>query len=69
MWTPTKWRLKLLRVMATRQLPKWAVLCFLEPIMTVEVVTPEENMGDVVGDLNRRRGLIRVWTIAPPVNI
>ncbi len=30
----------------------------LEPIMTVEVVTPEENMGDVVGDLNRRRGLI-----------
>lgn len=30
----------------------------LEPIMKVEVVTPEENMGDVVGDLNRRRGLI-----------
>ena len=26
--------------------------------MKVEVVTPEENMGDVVGDLNRRRGLI-----------
>ncbi|AWB66726.1 elongation factor G [Saccharobesus litoralis] len=30
----------------------------LEPVMQVEVVTPEENMGDVVGDLNRRRGLI-----------
>ena len=30
----------------------------LEPIMAVEVVTPEEHMGDVVGDLNRRRGLI-----------
>jgi elongation factor G len=30
----------------------------LEPIMKVEVVTPEENMGDVVGDLNRRRGQI-----------
>ena len=30
----------------------------LEPIMAVEVVTPEEYMGDVVGDLNRRRGLI-----------
>ena len=30
----------------------------LEPIMKLEVVTPEENMGDVVGDLNRRRGLI-----------
>jgi len=30
----------------------------LEPVMKVEVVTPEEFMGDVVGDLNRRRGII-----------
>ncbi|MCT4582534.1 MAG: elongation factor G [Flavobacteriales bacterium] len=30
----------------------------LEPIMKLEVVTPEENMGDIVGDLNRRRGQI-----------
>jgi elongation factor G len=30
----------------------------LEPIMAVEVVTPEDYMGDVVGDLNRRRGII-----------
>ncbi len=30
----------------------------LEPIMKVEVTTPEANMGDVVGDLNRRRGII-----------
>ena len=30
----------------------------LEPVMKVEVVTPEEYMGDVVGDLNRRRGII-----------
>jgi elongation factor G len=30
----------------------------LEPIMKVEVVTPEENMGDVIGDLNSRRGRI-----------
>jgi elongation factor G len=29
----------------------------LEPIMKVEVVTPEDYMGDVMGDLNRRRGL------------
>jgi len=31
----------------------------LEPVMKVEVVTPEEYMGDVVGDLNRRRGMIQ----------
>ena len=30
----------------------------LEPMMRVEVITPEEYMGDVVGDLNRRRGII-----------
>jgi elongation factor G len=30
----------------------------MEPIMKVEVITPEQNMGDVVGDLNRRRGQI-----------
>ena len=30
----------------------------LEPIMKVEVLTPEENMGDVIGDLNKRRGLM-----------
>jgi elongation factor G len=30
----------------------------LEPIMKMEVVTPEENMGDIVGDLNRRRGMV-----------
>ncbi len=38
-------------------LPK-AKPVLLEPIMKIEVVTPEENMGDIVGDLNRRRGTI-----------
>jgi elongation factor G len=32
--------------------------CLLEPLMKVEVVTPEEYMGDVMGDLNGRRGQI-----------
>jgi elongation factor G len=31
----------------------------LEPIMSVEVVTPEDYMGDVMGDLNRRRGILQ----------
>jgi elongation factor G len=31
----------------------------LEPIMDVEVVTPEDYMGDVMGDLNRRRGIVQ----------
>ncbi|MBB78975.1 MAG: elongation factor G [Crocinitomicaceae bacterium] len=31
----------------------------LEPMMKIEVVTPEENMGDIVGDLNRRRAVVR----------
>ncbi|KOR37976.1 MULTISPECIES: elongation factor G [Planktothricoides] len=34
----------------------------LEPIMNVDVFTPEDNMGDVIGDLNRRRGIIKSQT-------
>ena len=37
----------------------------LEPFMKVEVVTPEENMGDVMGDLNRRRGIVQGMDEAP----
>jgi len=33
--------------------------CILEPMMAVEVETPEEYMGDVMGDLNRRRGIVQ----------
>ena len=33
--------------------------CLLEPMMAVEVITPEDNMGDVIGDLNSRRGQIQ----------
>ena len=37
----------------------------LEPIMKVEVVTPEEYMGDVMGDLNRRRGMVQGMDDSP----
>ncbi len=37
----------------------------LEPVMKVEVVAPEENMGDVMGDLSRRRGIVQGMDEAP----
>ena len=37
----------------------------LEPCMDVEVVTPEENMGDVMGELNRRRGVVQGMDDSP----
>ena len=37
----------------------------LEPVMKVEVVTPEENMGDVIGDLNARRGMVQGMDESP----
>ncbi|MFT6137063.1 MAG: elongation factor G [Salibacteraceae bacterium] len=45
--------------MAYRNASKGASPVLLEPIMKMEVVTPEENMGDIVGDLNRRRGQVQ----------
>jgi len=51
--------------MATKQLSRDGGAVLLEPTMKVEVVTPEENMGDVVGDLNRRRGLIQGMDDSP----
>ncbi|MUP46650.1 elongation factor G [Gramella sp. BOM4] len=44
--------------MGYKSAAKSAGAVILEPIMKVEVVTPEENMGDIVGDLNRRRGQV-----------
>lgn len=45
--------------LATRELANEGGAVILDPMMNVEVVTPEENMGDVVGDLNRRGGVIQ----------
>jgi elongation factor G len=50
---------KIAASMATKQLAPKGGGVVLEPIMKVEVVTPEDYMGDVMGDLNRRRGLIQ----------
>ncbi|WP_071873520.1 elongation factor G [Atopomonas hussainii] len=50
---------KIAASMATKQLAQKGGAVLLEPIMKVEVVTPEDYMGDVMGDLNRRRGLIQ----------
>ena len=51
--------------MAFREGAKKANPVLLEPIMKVEIVTPEEYMGDVVGDVNRRRGVIQGMEDAP----
>lgn len=50
---------KIAASMATKKLASEGGAVLLEPMMKIEVVTPEANMGDVVGDLNRRRGLIQ----------
>ncbi len=50
------------KIAASQALKKYSMEadpCLLEPMMKVEVVTPEEYMGDVMGDLNRRRGLVQ----------
>jgi elongation factor G len=51
--------------MGFREGAKKADPVLLEPVMKVEVVTPEEYMGDVMGDLNRRRGLVQGMEDAP----
>jgi elongation factor G len=45
--------------MAFKEAARKASPALLEPVMAVEVVTPEVNMGDVIGDLNSRRGTIQ----------
>ena len=49
---------KIAAAMAFKAVVQKQILFFLEPIMNVEVETPEEYMGDVMGDLNSRRGRI-----------
>ncbi len=56
---------KIAASMAFKEGAKKANPVLLEPIMKVEVVTPEEYMGDVMGDLNRRRGVVQGMEDAP----
>jgi elongation factor G len=51
--------------MAVKKLKDQANPALLEPVMKVEVVTPEEYMGDVMGDLNRRRGTVQGMDDSP----
>ena len=51
--------------MAFKEGAKKAKPVLLEPVMKVEVVTPEEYMGDVMGDLNRRRGILQGMDDSP----
>jgi elongation factor G len=48
--------------MAFKEGARMADPAILEPMMSVEVVTPEDYMGDVIGDLNSRRGQIQAMT-------
>ncbi len=50
---------------AIREAVRKASPGLLEPVMQVEVVTPEDYMGDVVGDLNRRRGMVQAMEESP----
>jgi elongation factor G len=51
--------------MALKNATKAANPVLLEPLMNVEVVTPEDYMGDVMGDLNRRRGIVQGMEDSP----
>ncbi len=55
--------------MAFKEAMKNADPVILEPIMDVEVTTPEEYMGDVIGDLNSRRGRIEGLEARPGVQV
>ncbi len=56
--THLSWPLRLLARAAFREAFKIAGSQILEPVMKVEVITPEDYMGDIIGDLNSRRGQV-----------
>ncbi|MBI5675301.1 MAG: elongation factor G [Nitrospirae bacterium] len=60
---------KIAASMAFKNATRTAGPVLLEPIMVIEVVTPEEYMGDVIGDLNSRRGRIQTMTQRTKVQV
>ncbi len=56
---------KMAGIQAVRQAAPKLNVALLEPIMKVDVFTPEDNVGDVIGDLNRRRGMIKSQDAGP----
>jgi elongation factor G len=56
--TPMPFSFEMAAKIAFKEACRKASPVLLEPIMKVEVLTPEENMGDVIGDLNKRRGMM-----------
>jgi elongation factor G len=60
---------KIAGAMAFRDASRRAGLVLLEPVMRVEVIMPEEYLGDVIGDLNSRRGRIQTMEARPGVHV
>ena len=56
-------------VMATREIVEAAEPALLEPIMSLEIMTPAEHMGDVLGDLNGRRGKVNELAARGPSQV
>ena len=64
-WTPRRWPSRSPASMGFREGARKAEPVLLEPIMKVEVITPEEYMGDVMGDLNAGGAASRAWSSGP----
>jgi elongation factor G len=67
--TRPKWPFKIASSMAFKDACRAAGMGLLEPVMKVEVVVPEEYMGDVIGDLNARRGRIVSMESRPGLSV
>ncbi|HNR94502.1 MAG TPA: elongation factor G [Kiritimatiellia bacterium] len=65
----TELAFRMAAVMALRDASSSALPAILEPIMAVEIITPEEYMGDVLGDVNSRRGRIKEMALKEAVQI